>query len=56
MNSQQIAQLRTHLQTQFYTNAGALYHWIQASFGVHYHSQGLVKLLHRIGFAYRKTD
>jgi len=55
LNSQQIAQLQTHLQTQFYTSAGALCHWIQARFGVHYHPQGLVKLLHRIGFAYKKT-
>lgn len=55
LDSQQLSQLQNELNRGFYGSAQAVAEWIKASFSVHYHPQGLVRLLHRLGFAYKKT-
>lgn len=55
LDSQQLAQLQNQLRRDFFTCASAVGDWISTHFGVDYHPQGLVKLLHRLGFAYKKT-
>lgn len=55
LDSQQLSQLQKELRQGFYTSAQALVEWIKTTFSVDYHPQGLVKLLHRLGFAYKKT-
>lgn len=55
LDSQQLSQLQTELSRGFYNSAQAVAEWIKTSFSVQYHPQGLVKLLHRLGFAYKKT-
>lgn len=55
LDSQQLSQLQTELSQGFYGSAQAVAEWINTNFSVHYHPQGLVKLLHRLGFAYKKT-
>lgn len=55
LDSQQLGQLQGELHRGFYTSAQMVADWIQTTFSVNYHPQGLVKLLHRLGFAYKKT-
>ena len=55
LNSQQLSHLQAQLRQNLFTSSREVCQWIKASFGVHYHPQGLVKLLHRLGFAYKKT-
>ena len=55
LDSQQLSQLQAELRRGFYTSAQMVADWIQTSFSISYHPQGLIKLLHRLGFAYKKT-
>jgi transposase len=55
LDSRQLSQLQAELCRGFYTSAQMVADWIQTTFSVSYHPQGLVKLLHRLGFAYKKT-
>ncbi len=55
LDSQQLGQLQTELRRGFYTSAQTVVQWIKTRFAIEYHPQGLVKLLHRLGFAYKKT-
>jgi Winged helix-turn helix len=42
------------LRVNFYTDSRAIADWILSKFGVPYTEEGLVPLLHRIGFSYKK--
>lgn len=55
LDSQQLSQLQAELRRGFYTSAQMVADWIKTCFGTSYHPQGLVKLLHRLGFSYKKT-
>lgn len=55
LDSQQLSQLQAQLRQGFYSSAQAVADWIKTTFAIQYHPQGLVKLLHRLGFAYKKT-
>lgn len=55
LDSVQLAHLQTELRRGFYRSAAEIAAWIQTTFSVSYHPQGLVKLLHRLGFSYKKT-
>ena len=55
LDSQQLSQLQTELKRGFYTGSAAIADWIQTQFGISYHPQSLVKLMHRLGFSYKKT-
>lgn len=55
LDSRQLAALHHQVQQQFYTSSAAIATWIGTTCGVEYHAQGLVRLLHRLGFAYKKT-
>ena len=39
-----------------YTSARAVAAWIACKFGIHYHEKHVVKLLHNLGFRYKKTQ
>jgi transposase len=54
LDSFQLAALQTELQANFYTDSQAIADWIQAQFGVSYTAEGLVPLLHGLGFCYKK--
>lgn len=41
--------------SQPYTSAVAVAAWIECEFGVHYHEKHVARLLHRMGFRYKKT-
>jgi transposase len=55
LSSAQISQLRTELKGQAYTDARSVGLWIQTNLGVTYTGEGVVDLLNRIGFTYKKA-
>lgn len=55
LNSFQLARLVNELTSKLYQTTQEITDWIENEFGVIYNSQGLVHLLHRLGFVYKKT-
>ena len=55
LSSHELAKLRKELKTRLYENAREICEFIKNEFGVEYRVEGLVPLLHRIGFEYKKT-
>jgi transposase len=55
LSSQQISLLRSELKGRVYTDSKSVALWIKESSGVEYTSAGVVDLLNRIGFTYKKT-
>ena len=46
---------RKELREHIYTDAKSVAAWIRSTLGVEYTPQGVVDLLNRIGFTYKKT-
>ena len=55
LNSFQLAKLVKELNANLYQTTKEIADWIEKEFGVKYNSQGLVHLLHRLGFVYKQT-
>lgn len=55
LSSCQLSLLRAELHSNLYTDAKSVASWIKEAFGVEYTQQGVVDLLNRIGFTYKKT-
>lgn len=55
LDSHQLSILRKELREHVYTDSKSVARWIKNTFGVEYTSQGVVDLLNRIGFTYKKT-
>jgi len=55
LSSQQISLLRQELKSHIYTDSKQVCAWIENAFGVVYTQSGIVDLLNRIGFTYKKT-
>jgi len=55
LSSVEISHLRTELKRAIYTDAKSVGVWIKERFGVSYTPSGVVDLLNRIGFTYKKT-
>jgi transposase len=55
LSSLQISRLRMELKNTIYTDSRSIALWIKNSFGIEYTPEGVVDLLHRIGFTYKKT-
>ena len=55
LSSVEISLLRSELKRTIYTDAKSVCVWIKDRFGVQYTSSGVVDLLNRIGFTYKKT-
>ena len=51
----QLSKLATHLSENCYSSAAGICQWIANEFEIDYTPPGLVALLHRLGFAYKKT-
>ena len=56
LDSRQLSALRKELREHIYTDAKSVAEWIKSTFGVEYTPQGVVDLLNRIGFTYKKTS
>jgi transposase len=55
LDSFQLAKLVNELTTNLYQTASEIADWIEKESGIKYNHKGLVKLLHRLGFTYKKT-
>ena len=55
LSSIQLSELRSELKREVYTDAKSVCIWIKQRFNVDYTQQGVVDLLNRIGFTYKKT-
>lgn len=55
LNSFQLAKLVSELTENLYQTTNEITDWIEKEFGVKYHTQGLVYLLHSLGFVYKQT-
>lgn len=55
LDEEQCAQLKAHLREVIYLSAKPIVAYIQKNFQVAYTSEGLIHLLHRLGFVYKKT-
>ena len=55
LDSGQISLLRKELERHIYTDAKSVAEWVKETFGVAYTPAGMVDLLNRIGFTYKKT-
>ena len=56
LNTVQIGKLVTHLKNCLYTTSQSICDWVKTNFQVVYTAEGMVKLLHRLGFSYKKTS
>ena len=55
LNQEQLNQLQAHMRQNIYLRAKDIVRFIKNTFHVDYTSAGLVPLLHRLGFVYKKT-
>lgn len=55
LTSCQMAILRMELKSRLYTTSKEICSFIESTFKVRYSQEGVVKLLHRIGFSYKQT-
>ena len=56
LDNRQLSALRKELREHIYTDAKSVAEWIKSTFGVEYSPQGVVDLLNRLGFTYKKTS
>jgi transposase len=55
LSSTQLSLLQAELKLHIYTDSKSVASWIRSQFGVSYTPEGIVDLLNRIGFTYKKT-
>ena len=55
MSDDEIEALKNELRTVIYPTAEMICEYVRKTFGVKYSVKGMVQLLHRIGFIYKKT-
>jgi transposase len=55
LSSQQMSLLQAELKLHIYTDSKSVALWIKSQFGISYTPEGIVDLLNRIGFTYKKT-
>lgn len=55
LSSHHISRLRQELNRRLYETAEEICEYVRQEFGVEYRAEGIVPMLHRIGFSYKKT-
>jgi transposase len=55
LSSKQMSLLQAELKLHIYTDSKSVASWINGQFGISYTPEGIVDLLNRIGFTYKKT-
>lgn len=55
LSSCQLSRLKSELATNFYTDSISVADWIYGEFGISYSAKGVVGVLQRLGFSYKKT-
>lgn len=56
MTDEQLKALHEEVCSYLYTSAKAVAAWIESTYGIHYHEKHVVKILHSLGFRYKKTQ
>lgn len=55
LSKEQESQLKEHLESRVYPDAKSIVKYIEETYGITYTAEGLVHLLHRLGFVYKKS-
>ena len=55
LSKEQESQLKKHLESRVYPDAKSIAKYIEETYGITYTPEGLVHLLHRLGFVYKKS-
>jgi transposase len=55
LDSFQLSELKEEITNNLYQTSSEIVTWIEKKFNVKYHIQGLIHLLHKLGFVYKKT-
>ncbi len=55
LSKDQELQLKEHLRNNLYTDSASIIAYVKETFDVNYSVSGMTKLLHRLGFVYKKT-
>jgi len=55
LSKEQESQLKEHLEGRVYPDAKSIVKYIEETYGITYTAEGLVHLLHRLGFVYKKS-
>ncbi len=55
LTDNELALLSAELEVNLYTTSQQICEWVYENFGVCYTTKGLIALLHRLGFSYKKT-
>ena len=55
LTDRQLELLSTELETKLYATSQQICEWIYENFSIYYTTKGLIPLLHRLGFSYKKT-
>lgn len=56
LNSEQLSELKAEVRTNLYHSAEDVGLWIAKTYGVNYSKDGVVELLHRLSFSWKKTS
>ena len=56
LSEEQIEQLKDELRSRLYQTAGSVCEYVEKTYGERYSTKGMVQLLHRMGFSYKKTS
>lgn len=56
LTEEQLRAVHAEVCSRLYTSAGAVAAWLERTFGVRYHEKHVAKLLHGLGFRYKKTQ
>lgn len=54
LDTEQLAELDAHLQTQLYLTAESVARYVEGRWGVRYTPSGMTAVLHRLGYSYKK--
>ena len=55
MSLEEKEEMKEHLRNKLYRTANEIRLYIKDKFGINYSEYGVVKLLHKLGFVYKKT-
>lgn len=55
LTEQEQEELKAHLDEQLYSDSKEIIEWIKDKYGKSYSTSGVVELLHRLGYSYKKT-
>ncbi len=55
LDDDQVLKLTSELQSKLYLTSDEIINWVIDQYEIHFTKDGMIKLLHRLGFSYKKT-